>query len=179
MRSGMIPSLIHHTDSGERLPSPTLANGAPLSVRMALGRPYSRNARSRTRLASGPLGRSRSHTSRYLGGSIPTLRCGTTPWIDHTSFGLLAPEKGSAHAADASPVRHGPSAACRPPQRMMRRSAAVQQTRLTLSIVAADHLVGTLAADAALTLNHNYPLSRWNGNGSNLCLDTIPLERGG
>ena len=51
MRSGMMPSVIHHADSGERLPMPTPVNGGPLSVRMTRGRPYSLKARSTTRQA--------------------------------------------------------------------------------------------------------------------------------
>ena len=98
----------HHTDRGERPPNPTLANGAPLSVRMALGRPYSRKARSRTRLAAGPVDRSSpAQTSRYrdaaswtVSGSIRVpseVRNHPLKSIDHTSFGRLAPEKGSPH----------------------------------------------------------------------------------
>ena len=66
MRSGTIPSLTHHAESGDRLPRPTLAKGGPLSVRRARGMPYSRKALSRERLTSGPAGRSRAwHTSKY------------------------------------------------------------------------------------------------------------------
>ena len=121
MRSGMIPSLTHHTDSGERLPSPTLANGTPLSVRWPWeGR--TPGSGSSTRLASRPLGRS-SLTHQQ----IPRCRvlhsqrvdpcpvCGAEPPLEvdrpHVVW-PLGPEKGSccaACAADASPVRRGPA----------------------------------------------------------------------
>ena len=41
MRSGMIPKRIHQTESGERPPSPGLAKGPPLSLRIRSGKPYS------------------------------------------------------------------------------------------------------------------------------------------
>jgi hypothetical protein len=42
-----MPSLIHHTASRDNPPTAALAKGAPLSVRMACGRPYSRKAASK------------------------------------------------------------------------------------------------------------------------------------
>src|SRR5262249_29495618 len=49
IRSMPIPSLSHQTDSFDRLKSAFgEAKGTPLSVRMALGRPFSRNTRSKT-----------------------------------------------------------------------------------------------------------------------------------
>ena len=42
-----MPSLIHHTASRDNPPTAELANGGPLSVRIAQGRPYSRNAASK------------------------------------------------------------------------------------------------------------------------------------
>ena len=44
MRSGTIPSFIHHTASRESPATARDANGAPLSVRIARGSPHSRNA---------------------------------------------------------------------------------------------------------------------------------------
>ena len=44
----MMPSLIHHIASCDRLPRPTLAKGGPLSLRIVWGSPYSLKARSRT-----------------------------------------------------------------------------------------------------------------------------------
>ena len=46
MRSGQIPKRTHQADSRLRPPRPTEANGLPLSVRMASGKPRSRNSRS-------------------------------------------------------------------------------------------------------------------------------------
>jgi hypothetical protein len=48
MRSGAMPSWIHHTLIAHRPWIPVEANGAPLSVRIARGRPTSRNSRSNT-----------------------------------------------------------------------------------------------------------------------------------
>ena len=50
MRSGVMPSLIHHTASPVNPLSPLLPNGAPLSVRILAGKPYSRKAASNTGL---------------------------------------------------------------------------------------------------------------------------------
>jgi hypothetical protein len=47
IRSGTIPSFIHHTASRESPATACEANGAPLSVRIACGMPYSRNAASK------------------------------------------------------------------------------------------------------------------------------------
>ena len=55
IRSGTIPSFIHHTASRDSPAIAREANGAPLSVRIAAGIPYSRNAASkiaRTRAVS-------------------------------------------------------------------------------------------------------------------------------
>src|SRR5713101_1612383 len=46
MRSGWMPSLIHHTASRDSPAAAVEANGGPLSVRTAPGKPYSRNAAS-------------------------------------------------------------------------------------------------------------------------------------
>jgi len=53
MRWGRIPSLIHHLDNALDAATASEANGAPLSVRMQSGKPYSRNAHS---ITAGPLG---------------------------------------------------------------------------------------------------------------------------
>jgi hypothetical protein len=47
MRSGTMPNLIHHTASRDNPAKAREANGAPLSVRMACGIPYSRKAASK------------------------------------------------------------------------------------------------------------------------------------
>jgi len=47
MRSGTMPSLIHHTASRDSPPTAELANGGPLSVRIHHGSPYSRKAASK------------------------------------------------------------------------------------------------------------------------------------
>ena len=52
MRRWRMPSLIHHTESLLRPQKAGVANGAPLSVRMASGRPYSWNRRSKMGRAS-------------------------------------------------------------------------------------------------------------------------------
>ena len=46
MRSGQIPSLIHHTASADNPCTATVANGGPLSLRITSGKPYSRNVAS-------------------------------------------------------------------------------------------------------------------------------------
>lgn len=48
MSSGKIPKRIHQTDSRDSRPMAVVAKGAPLSVRMILGSPYSRKRRSKT-----------------------------------------------------------------------------------------------------------------------------------
>ena len=46
IRSGRMPSWIHHFDNSLTPPTESEANGAPLSVRMARGSPYCRKALS-------------------------------------------------------------------------------------------------------------------------------------
>nr|WP_265334625.1 hypothetical protein [Delftia tsuruhatensis] len=52
MRSGLMPSLIHHIARRDRPATPVVANGGPLSLRMRSGSPYCRNTCSKLRLAS-------------------------------------------------------------------------------------------------------------------------------
>ncbi len=47
IRSATIPSVIHHTASRDKPAIAVVANGGPLSVRMACGNPYWRNAASK------------------------------------------------------------------------------------------------------------------------------------
>ena len=64
--SGRIPNLIHHTASPVSPLSPLLPNGAPLSVRLRSGNPYSRNAASITGLLCSPSAAFTDwHRSRY------------------------------------------------------------------------------------------------------------------
>jgi hypothetical protein len=56
-----MPSRSHHTLSAESRPSAMVAKGAPLSVRMRVGRPCSRNSRSNT-------------------GRAPAVRVEGSPW---------------------------------------------------------------------------------------------------
>jgi hypothetical protein len=48
----MIPSLIHQTDNCVNPPNPGEANGLPLSVLIAIGKPNSLNVFSKNRFAS-------------------------------------------------------------------------------------------------------------------------------
>jgi hypothetical protein len=50
MRSGRMPSLIHHTLSRESRPRAMEAKGTPLSVRIRVGKPNSQKSRPKTRL---------------------------------------------------------------------------------------------------------------------------------
>jgi hypothetical protein len=54
MRSMLMPSRIHHSDSLESLARPGDPKGLPLSDRMARGRPYSPKMRSNARRVCGP-----------------------------------------------------------------------------------------------------------------------------
>ena len=47
MSSGRMPRRIHHTDRWDRRPIAVVAKGAPLSLRMMEGKPYSRNSRAK------------------------------------------------------------------------------------------------------------------------------------
>jgi len=47
IRSGRMPSLIHHTASRDKPPTPGAAKGGPLSERIARGNPCSWNAASK------------------------------------------------------------------------------------------------------------------------------------
>src|SRR5262249_8916200 len=44
IRSGVMPSFSHQIDSRDRPPAPTLANGRPVSLRIARGHPNSRDS---------------------------------------------------------------------------------------------------------------------------------------
>ena len=55
MRSMPMPKRSHHTESLERPKKATLAKGAPLSVRIARGKPKSLKARSKTLKANSSL----------------------------------------------------------------------------------------------------------------------------
>jgi hypothetical protein len=57
IRSGTMPSLSHHTASALSPSTPLPANGAPLSERIARGRPYSLNTRSIATRTAAPVGR--------------------------------------------------------------------------------------------------------------------------
>ena len=48
IRSGLMSSLIHHSDSADSPPAAVEAKGGPLSERIAQGRPYSLKAVSKT-----------------------------------------------------------------------------------------------------------------------------------
>jgi hypothetical protein len=58
MRSSRMPSRSSQTASDVRPPAPVDANGGPLSDRMALGTPNSRNAESSTLRTASPSGSS-------------------------------------------------------------------------------------------------------------------------
>ena len=69
-------NLSHHTASWVKWPAPVAANGEPLSVRIALGKPYSRNARSNQGRTPRSLGTTmrqqktnRLHASAIVNGS--------------------------------------------------------------------------------------------------------------
>ena len=55
MRSGLMPSLIHHIARRDRPATPVVANGGPLSLRMRSGSPYCRNTCSKLRVYIGYL----------------------------------------------------------------------------------------------------------------------------
>jgi hypothetical protein len=105
IRSGMIPSLTHHTARVDSPPKPTLAKGGPLSLRMDRGKPYSLKARSRTGRTCCPRGwRSPWHTKRYLEAASATVKGLTrTPFpvrnhplksMHHRSLGCSIGAKG-------------------------------------------------------------------------------------
>ena len=76
MRSGQIPSLINHTARLERPPRPTDAKGTPLSVLIALGKPYALYAELLKR--KGDL----AGAKEKLGKAIEIYReCGAEGWL--------------------------------------------------------------------------------------------------
>src|SRR3982750_3559852 len=95
-----MPSLSHHTESGEGPPAPVDPNGAPLSERIAWGRPMSLKTRSIALLTPAPVGstmrtsmRKRLAESLRVSGSqrIPSpLRNQPLKSIAHSSLGVLA-----------------------------------------------------------------------------------------
>ena len=110
IRSGTIPSLIHHTASRDNPPTVTEAKGGPLSVRMASGSPYSRNAASkmaRTRSVSVfstacERSRYRLHASLMVNGSTRApspARNHPLKSAHHTRFEALACASGSRYGS--------------------------------------------------------------------------------
>src|SRR6266404_3441144 len=103
MRSGTMPSLIHHTAKRDSPARARVANGAPLSVRMAAGMPYSRNAASKmacTRAVS-------IFLHRLAAQQIPAVRVGDGQRIDALSVGGAEPalEIRAPHAVGSIGMR--------------------------------------------------------------------------
>src|ERR1700756_1809142 len=110
IRSTTIPSFIHHTASRDNPAIAREANGAPLSVRIVSGRPYSRNAASKiacTRAVSvfstaWQRSRYRLCASVMVNGSILSpspVRNQPLKSAHHTRFGPFACANGSVYGA--------------------------------------------------------------------------------
>src|SRR5439155_8630274 len=99
-----MPSFNHQTAKCDSRPAPVVANGDPLSLRMARGNPYSRNVRSnhgRTPRSLGVTMRqhntNRLHASATVSGShrVPSVvRNHPLTSVVHTSFGAVAAARG-------------------------------------------------------------------------------------
>jgi hypothetical protein len=149
MRSGMMPSFTHFTDSFDKPPGLRAAKGAPLSVRIRQGSPYSWNAASKT----GATFSSRSVSTRSRRSSIrlklsvivsglqtrPATRKHPLKSADHTTLGAVAEASGC--------VLHG--------TRGRRRTGSIKPRALSKSpiVLGAGHVVsGYLDSNHARSL---------------------------
>src|SRR5215467_7656445 len=95
-----MPSFSHHTDKAERPPAPVEPNGAPLSERIAPGRPTAAKTRSIAPLTPANVGSTIRTSTRYLlaaslsvSGSqrVPSaVRNQPLKSIDHSSLATVA-----------------------------------------------------------------------------------------
>ena len=115
IRSGTIPSFIHHTARRESPATARDANGAPLSVRIARGRPHSRNADSKIARTRSPSvfstrwqrNRYRLQASVIVSGSIRSpspVRNQPLKSAHHTRLGASANANGSRVRRSATPL---------------------------------------------------------------------------
>src|SRR5437763_12875 len=134
MRSIPMPRRSHHTDSLDRLNKALgLANGTPLSERMAIGTPRSRNSRSKAvKASSSRVDSSASHMSRKREGLVGdgeriavaavaelefALEIGTPEIIGRSAFGQRRAARTMARPAAALDqgvaIEHGMDSALR------------------------------------------------------------------